>query len=397
MKITPLLLLITVVFAGTPAVLSAGRASSRTVEDSSKADSVLDAQRAKYRKLGDLYYRSAGCFMAYENYRRLADTGVDDPEIYYRLGYCARDLRRTEKAEEWFRKAADAYTERTGSKSTQLDDWYRLASVQGYLGDRDASKEVAEQAVALYRKKRFGEELSGADWFRLSRLYGFANRPADAEEAMQQAVDSYRRAGEVDDDDLYYETVMTGRARRAMAGGMYEEASRLYQEIRERRPRAPGVGYELGLSRLRSGDVEGALDAWEAARRQDPAKSTEAGYAYNLLARIADYQRRHPEAEPISIEEPYAGLDRAGLEGAVVQSLQELSDSMQRLRAEQGGDVDPISGEALSSNPLQAEVDRRGAELAAVLLAYQLRGLPVREVASQHRLLGWIFARRAGS
>jgi len=378
-------------------LLAAGAAAPLAAAEKTSGEELLKYQKSKYRRMGDSYYSNGGYWGAYENYKRLAAAGEEDPLVLYRLAYSARNLRRVDEAKDSFTRAALGYQSRIESGEATLGDYYHLASIYSYLKDPARRQGAARGGIALLEESKAGKGLDGADLFRLSRLYGFLGRREDAEKAMGRAIEAYRKAKDVPADDLYFATAMIGRARDLMAAGDYKEAAGLYEEILERRPRSPGATYELGLARLRTGDLEGAVEAWGRARRSDPTRATEAGYAYHLLRRLQAYHGKYPEAGPVDVEGPFAAMDRQRMELEIAQLVGEVSEALKALKASQEGSGDLIAASQIASRPEDVHADKLQADLAAVLLAYHLRRLPIREVASNFGLLGWIFSEGAGS
>lgn len=394
------LILLIAAFLLTGAPATAGRAGRRH-HDAARAERSQPApvgnpaprplpapQQGVNRRLGDAYYARGGFWGAYENYKRLADTGQADPIVLYRLGYSAQQLRRTEEAKTWFGKAAEAYEARTEGADPHMEDFYYLASSRNNLADSEGTREAASRGIAFHQKSTGRSQPRGEELFQLSRLYTLLGRGEEAQKATDEAIAAYRNQPQIDANDQGYATLMLEKAREDMATGQNADAASVYEEILRRKPGTPGAGYELGIAWLRTGDDEKALAAWEAAKGKDPARSTDAGYAAGLMRRIVTHAREYPDAPRVEVEAPYASMDRAALEGEISGALGRLQEAMRKAQ-----DAGPVAGKTatLQGSLAKADVDAAQAKLAAALLAYHLRGLPTRELANQLGLVGWIF------
>jgi tetratricopeptide (TPR) repeat protein len=381
----------------------------------------LDPRVEKTLFIANHLYVRGSWFSALVRYQEVVEKGVTDPEIYYRAGYCARQLHRNDEMKEWFGKATPILEARV-AEGGSLGDHYLLAALGNALLPNDpAVKELAGKAIEKMDAGAFGplRKLSGPDLFRLSRLHTLAGDAEEAGKTMELARKRYRR-NPPDATDPYASSAFQEGAYERMAAGDYAGALPFFEELVEVRPTAPGGYWNLGLARLRTGDLLGARDAWRLAKSNDVGYSTDAAYAAELADRIGRWARAHPD-ETIDVEGPYAESSRTEMEQLIADRTTRVAGLYANRAANAPAEPAPAveeepppppekkrsrrkkrkEAQAAASpppppvDPEVEEIARAEMELAQILLAYLVRGYPVREVAMQYRLMGFIFQKTA--
>ena len=404
------------------------------VADASAADAKA-ARLARALELGSYSYVRGDWFSTLRNYQEAARAGATDPEILYRMGYAAKQLRQPDEMNKWFGQATPLLEKRLAEGGT-LADSYLLAAIKSAATPTDSSvQEISRRAIEKLGDGAFGppKKLKGPDLFRLARLYQFVGETELSRETMELARASYRkmlpgpsdqsehrrgstrRAGHrevtLDPNDPYFAAVFMEGAAEKMAVGDYAGAAGLYEEVVRTRPWAPGAFYNLGRARLRQGDLPAAQTAWQKAKTRDLPYSTEASYAEALASRVIAYGAAHPE-EKVAVEGPFFVMGRAEIERTVKEataSIVELYRAAAPAAAhskegeppadasapEAAGPVKTAAPPKLEAAPTSPEIERAEHELTKALLAYLVRGYPIRELAMEHQLFGFIFRKPA--
>jgi tetratricopeptide (TPR) repeat protein len=369
------------------------------------------------------YYFHQNWFSALAFYEKAVEEGLEDPVVYYRMGYAARQLRKTEAMEEWFGKAEQLFEAAAEREDATVVPFYHLAAIRSYRSPVDAAvREVSQAGVNRYEKGGFGptEELCGADLFRLSRLYNFLGRHDEVRRLTALASDRYMEQG-AEPTDPYVGNVYMARAAEQVAVGDYAAAATLYDQLVRLRPQTPGAAYSLAVTRIRSGNPEGALEAFRKAARVDSSRASEAAYAQALLGAIVEYRKANPK-DAFEVEPPESGLPRAQIEERIREAVEKVGSLRAAMKAASVQSEPAASGdeavnaadeverrkkrrmerkkkkaaqkEAVSADAAKAaELARAEAELRRLLLSYLLRGFPIRELAFQYQLFGFIFPR----
>lgn len=135
------------------------------------------------------------------------------------------------------------------------------------LAQRDLS--VSEDATLVAEAQELERRLQERPddipaWVALGQTYGALGR-------YEQAVAAYGRAVGLTDGDITITSAYAEALVAASNNTVTEEARAAFQRVVAANPQDPRARYYLGLSRLQAGDLEGALQRWQALAADTPA------------------------------------------------------------------------------------------------------------------------------
>lgn len=286
---------------------------------------------------------------------------------------------------------------------------YRLAFARGRAGDRPGSAEAQSMAVAaLEAEHAAGEGIETS--FYLSNAYRNLGRAADSRRVAAEttarvesgavavgddAMDLFR-VGKLYEDQARHDAVRQwyGRAIEAMesdparylgalrwalrhlgnlsyAGGDYAGSAERFARLTALDGSVAGDWDALATALARTGDWQGAAEAWQSAERADPVNGNRPRYALRL-ARAAVELGSLPGIAPDG--RAYTELGKEELEALMEEQAGVVSEVRSRL-PEDGPPDDALRAD------LQAELDAARPVFVAAAMEYTLRNLPIRETA----------------
>lgn len=319
----------------------------------------------------------------YEEALRLG-VGTDDPALLYNLAIADVQLALGDRAKENFGKARALLTARLEKTPDRpaISDVYYLTAIANHPSGAQIQggpfewRSFASKAVATWRAGGYGRTVSGADLFRLSKILEFLG-DAEAQAVMDRSVAAFEKEGP---DKTYFPAALAQRGAAALQAGDAARAESLYARATAANPYVSGGFFNLGMAQVALGKLDEAEKSFAQGVYRDRRYIPECNYLARLLGTMNRYRREHPGAPA----EDLRGRSREDLEAAILDAASEAVAIRTRLLTAQGAGEAALAGDEAAFREAQNR-------LAAGLVEYARRGLPISDFALQNSLIGLIF------
>ena len=287
---------------------------------------------------------------------KAAEKGLEDGDLFYRLGYIYNQKASTEQAKGYWERAIPLLEKRADSPDSRLETHYYLTAIFANLQRGDEMKRTARRGVEKFGQRH---DLPGSELFRLGRLYQFLDQKEQAAAAYRRGVEAF--ASETSPNPMLYALALTADARADFQARRFGGAALKFERATRVNPKAAILPFERALAHLGAGDYDAAAVAF-AETREDPL-ATEAQYGADLA--------RHLKAAGGPVVAMPEGESLAAMdEGVLEKAILARADSLRRIREQaEKGNARPES---------VREAERVFFSLAS---EWMIRGRPIREPA----------------